>query len=200
MHRLSQQSHLAPGGTALSRLLFLATLLAAAVVPIACTGNTPTAAPTTAASVAPTPTAASPTPAATVSATPTAAASATPTGKASPTGAAPTDYPVGSAIVTFSVGDEEFRVLVTDPANVAIATQLLAGEQAPSIPNGVIVRGDPDVNTGWTWHLDPTTFEFADMTTEVCDGIPSYVEDGSLTSDRFCPWSAKVEAVQPAPR
>ena len=30
------------------------------------------------------------------------------------------------------------------------------------------------------------------MTTEVCDGLPSYVEDGSLTGDYFCPWSAEI--------
>ena len=121
-------------------------------------------------------------------------------GPASPSHAAPTDYPVGSAIVTFKVGEEQFRVLVVDLANVAIATQLLNGQEAPSIPNGVVVRGESDVNTGWSWHIDPATFEFADMTTEVCDGIPSYVEDGKITSDRFCPWAAEVVAVQPAPR
>jgi hypothetical protein len=89
-------------------------------------------------------------------------------------------------------------VLVTDPANVAIANDLLAGREAPRIPNGVVVRGDPSVNTGWSWHIDPATLEFADMTTEVCDGIPSYVEAQTITSDRFCPWAAQVVAVEPA--
>jgi hypothetical protein len=89
-------------------------------------------------------------------------------------------------------------VLVIDPANIAIAQKLLAGKEAPPIPNGVVVRGDPSVNVGYTWHIDPTTFEFADVTTEVCDGKPSFVEAGEMTGDRFCPWSAKVVAIVPA--
>jgi hypothetical protein len=101
-------------------------------------------------------------------------------------------------IVTFDVEGETYRILLTDPADIAIAQQLLAGEEAPSIPNGLIVRGETGVNTGYTWSIDPESLEFADMTTEVCDGLPSYVEDGTLTSDRYCPWGAEVVAVDPA--
>ncbi len=89
-------------------------------------------------------------------------------------------------------------MLVVAPANVAIAQKLFAGREAPSIPIGIVVRGDPSVNTGWSWHLDPDSFEFADATTEVCDGLPSYVEDDTITSEFFCPWSAKVVDVEPA--
>jgi hypothetical protein len=112
----------------------------------------------------------------------------------------------GPVVVTFLVGDsgagdgEEFRVLLTEPADIAIARQLLAGEEAPAIPNGRIKRdGDGSVNDGYSWHIDPADIEFADFTPEVCDGLPSYVEDGILTGDRFCPWSAKVIDIQPAP-
>jgi hypothetical protein len=83
--------------------------------------------------------------------------------------------------------------------DVAIARDLLAGTPGPQIPNGRIVRGSPDVNTGWSWHLDPSDFEWADVATEVCDGNPQSVEDATLTSDRYCPWSATVIAVDPAP-
>jgi hypothetical protein len=89
----------------------------------------------------------------------------------------------GSAVVSFRVADqEEFAVRLDDER----------------IPSGVIVRdGDGGVNSPWTWHLDPSSIEFADLTTEVCDGLPSFVEDGSLTSDRYCPWSAEVLSVEP---
>ncbi|MEA2900487.1 MAG: hypothetical protein QOH36_374 [Actinomycetota bacterium] len=107
-------------------------------------------------------------------------------------------FPPGSAIVTFEVSDERYRVLVIDPANVAIANELLAHESDPKIPNGVVVPGT-DVNEGWSWHIDPATFEFADMTTEVCDGRPSYVENGTISGDRFCPWTAEVVEVDPSP-
>jgi hypothetical protein len=97
------------------------------------------------------------------------------------------------------VGAEQYRILLTDANDVAIAQRLLAGDDtAPKIPNGLIVRGDSSVNEGWSWSIDPASLEFADMTTEVCDGLPSYVEDGSLTSQYFCPWSAKLIDLSPA--
>jgi len=99
-------------------------------------------------------------------------------------------------VVTFRVADvEEYKIRLTDPADIEIARKLLAGEEAPRIPNGVVVRGDPDVNVGYTWHIDPESVEFADFTMEVCDGLPSDVEKGIITSDRYCPWSAEVIAI-----
>jgi len=174
-----------------------------AMIAIACTATTPaptltpqptqTSAPTT---ITPRPPTATPQPtgAPTLSSSPTRTATTSPTPAPS---AAQTVYPAGSAIVTFDVDGEQYRILVVDPQNVAIAQKLFAGQEAPSIPNGLIVRGDPSVNTGWSWHIDPQSLEFADMTTEVCDGKPSFVEDGTLTGDRFCPWSARVVAIEP---
>jgi hypothetical protein len=99
-------------------------------------------------------------------------------------------------VVTFRVADvEEYKIRIIDPADIEIARKLLAGEEVPNIPNGTVVRGDPDVNVGYSWHIDPDSLEFADVTTEVCDGLPSDVEQGIITSDRYCPWSAEVIAI-----
>jgi hypothetical protein len=107
--------------------------------------------------------------------------------------------PDGPVIVTFEVaGDERFKALLTEPADVAIARRLLVGEDAPGIPNGRVIR-ETGVNDGWSWSLDPDDIEFADVTIEVCDGVPSDVEDGLVTSDRYCPWSAVVVEIVPAP-
>jgi hypothetical protein len=38
---------------------------------------------------------------------------------------------------------------------------------------------------------------FVDFSIEVCDGLPSDVESGALTSDRYCPWSARVVEMTP---
>ena len=104
--------------------------------------------------------------------------------------------PQEGVVVTFRVaGTEQYKIRLTDPADIEIARQLLAGEEAPRIPNGVVVRGDPDVNVGYTWHIDPASVEFADFTTEVCDGLPSDVEKALITSDRYCPWAAEVTAM-----
>ncbi len=110
----------------------------------------------------------------------------------------PTGSPTGAVIATFRVSGEEYRVLVTDPVQMAHARALLNGEEAPTIPNGRVVRGQSSVNTGWSWHIDPDDFHFADMTIELCDGRPSFVERGEVDGDRFCPWGAEVVEIVPA--
>jgi hypothetical protein len=114
-----------------------------------------------------------------------------------PIAAPPTTAASGRAIATFKVHDETFKIELATPELVDHAGRLLAGENVSAIPLGTVVRGDPGPNAPWTWHINPTTVQFADMTIEVCDGLPSYVEDHTVTSDQFCPWSAKVVAVDP---
>jgi hypothetical protein len=92
---------------------------------------------------------------------------------------------------------EDYRIRLTDADAIATARKLLAGEAAPHIPNGRVARGDADVNVGYSWHIDPASVEFADTATEVCDGRPSDVEKRVITSDGYCPWSAKVVAIAP---
>lgn len=111
----------------------------------------------------------------------------------------PAEQAASGAIVTLRVGDEEYRVLLTDEDDITTAEELAAGDRNPLIPVGTVVRTDDGgVNAGYGWHIDPATFEWAEMMIEVCDGRPSYVEDGTLSSDIFCPWSAEVVSVEPA--
>ena len=105
--------------------------------------------------------------------------------------------PDAPIVVTFEVVDERFKALLTDPADIAIARRLLAGEDAPSIPNGRIIR-ETGVNAGYGWSLDPNDIEFADVTVEDCDGLPSDVETAVVTGDRYCPWAATVIGIEPA--
>jgi hypothetical protein len=111
----------------------------------------------------------------------------------------PTPTPSTGILVTFEVNEgERFRVLLVEPADQDAAARLLDGVEGPDIPNGRIVR-QTGVNEGWSWSIDPLDFEFADVTTEVCDGDPSDVENGDLTGDRYCPWSARVVEIETAP-
>lgn len=105
--------------------------------------------------------------------------------------------PTGPVVVTFEVVEERFKALLTEPADIDIARRLLAGEDVPSIPNGRVLR-ETGVNEGYGWSLDPNDIEFADVTIEVCDGLPSDVETGVVTGDRYCPWSAVVLGIEPA--
>ena len=117
--------------------------------------------------------------------------------EASPAG--PAIAPDAPVIVTFELNEgDRFRVLLTERVDIDAARSLLAGVDGPDIPNGRIVH-ETGVNEGWSWSLDQSDFEFADVTIEVCDGTPADVESGELTSDRYCPWSARVVAVEPAP-
>lgn len=101
------------------------------------------------------------------------------------------------AIVTFLVAErEEYKIRLTDPVDIEFARQLLKDEAAPSIPNGLVVRGESDVNVDYTWHIDPDSVDFVDVTTEVCDGLPSDVEQGIITSEYYCPWAAEVIAIE----
>ena len=99
----------------------------------------------------------------------------------------------GNPVATFELpGGETYKIELATPELVEHAEALLAGEPVDAIPNGIVVRDDPGVNAPWSWHIDPASLEFAFMTTEVCDGLPSYVEDGTVTSEYYCPWSAKI--------
>ncbi|MEP6842947.1 MAG: hypothetical protein ABJA11_05465 [Pseudolysinimonas sp.] len=101
---------------------------------------------------------------------------------------AATTYPVA----TFEVaGVETYKIELMTPALLKHAEQLLKGEKVSAIPLGRVVRS-AGVNKPWSWHIDPKTLQFADFTIEVCDGLPSYVEDHTVTSPDYCPWSAKV--------
>lgn len=105
--------------------------------------------------------------------------------------------PAVPSVATFEVEGQEFKIELDTAELVQNAQDLLDGKEAPSIPVGNIMRDDPSINEPWSWHIDPASVEFADMTTEVCDGLPEYVEDGTLTSDIYCPWGAKIVSLEP---
>ena len=102
--------------------------------------------------------------------------------------------PSRGAVVTFRVVGETFRVHLLDERQINAAHQAANGGRAP-IPNGRVVAGT-GVNGGWSWHLEDV--EFAELTTEVCDGRPSDVEREGVTfgGGRFCPWTARVISIQ----
>jgi hypothetical protein len=101
--------------------------------------------------------------------------------------------PSDTAIVTFAVGSEVFRVQLTGERQLEAARAAQAGGPA-NIPNGRIVAGS-GVNSGWSWHLEDV--EFAEVAIELCDGRPSDVErEGpQYGGGRYCPWGARVVSI-----
>lgn len=104
----------------------------------------------------------------------------------------------GGSLATFDVAGERFRAWVKSPTTIWQLRRLAAGQSTANIPIGSIRRGSGRgaSNAPYSWHLDPRSTSMADMTIEVCDARPSYVEDHV---DEFvdvvrayCPWSARL--------
>jgi len=104
----------------------------------------------------------------------------------------------GGVLATFEVSDERFRAWVTNDQTMWDLQQLRRGESTANIPNGRVLRGPGGAahNAPYSWHLDPEDVSMADMTIEVCDAEPSYVEAnvdefvGNV--GRYCAWGARL--------
>ena len=112
-------------------------------------------------------------------------------------GSACSDSPTSpscTAVATFGVGNESFRVQLVGERQIEAARAAQAGGAA-RIPNGRIVAGQ-SVNMGWSWHLEDV--EFTEVAIELCDGRPSDVEGQGpqFGGGRFCPWNARVLSIQ----
>ena len=94
--------------------------------------------------------------------------------------------------------DERFRVWTTNPQTMHDLHELQQGTSTANIPNGRILRGAGRArhNAPYHWHLDPQDIAMAEATIELCDGLPSYVEenvdDFVENVGRYCPWAAKL--------
>jgi hypothetical protein len=107
------------------------------------------------------------------------------------------DYTDG-AFVEFEIVKETFRVWIENAAFITEAERLLAAGETRVPVFETLIDGtgcDPQ----WSWHADPDDVSFADFTIELCDAVPSYIEENK--DDWFdqvgswCPWSARVTAV-----
>lgn len=108
----------------------------------------------------------------------------------------------GGVLATFEVTGERFQVWVTNQEAIQQILDLQAGKSPATIPNGRILRGpgQGDHNAPWGWHLDSEDIHMAEMTIELCDGAPSFVESEVDyfvdTVQRYCPWSAQLVEVK----
>jgi hypothetical protein len=108
----------------------------------------------------------------------------------------------GGILATFSVEGEQFKLWVTNDDTIDDILALQANPGLGTFPNGPIAYGSgaADHNLPWSWHLDPEQTEMAEVTIEVCDGRPSFVE-GEVeyfveTVEQYCPWGAELVDVQ----
>jgi hypothetical protein len=97
-----------------------------------------------------------------------------------------------------TVGSESFVLRASDPETARRAMGNLRGENQ-MFPIGPLRPGDGGFNAPWSWHFDPEAVRFTELAIELCDGTPSYVEAHLADFPSYCPWSARVAALRPAP-
>lgn len=108
----------------------------------------------------------------------------------------------GGILATFTVEGETFRVWTDNVIAISDILALQAGIGQATIPNSTLQRGPGigDHNGPYSWHMDPTDLEMAELTIEVCSAVPSFVEanvdEWVDVVGRYCPWSAVLEGVE----
>jgi hypothetical protein len=99
---------------------------------------------------------------------------------------------------TIDAVGERFTVRATDPETIQQLIDNHEGKNNFHV-TGTLVEGHGGFNSPWSWHLDPDSVRMAEVSIELCDGRPSFVEeelDYWLDTVRtYCPWSSKVVAV-----
>jgi hypothetical protein len=106
--------------------------------------------------------------------------------------------PDGSAVFVVDVEGETFRIRLEDSDRIDQARRILRGEEPQRTVTGSLEAGDGGFNDPWSWHLVPETVEFVEHTIELCDGLPSFVEeelDEWLNNvGTYCPWLSEIVA------
>ena len=94
---------------------------------------------------------------------------------------------------------DEFVIKLKDPARIAQARRILAGEEPPLHVLGRIVRGRVRYNRPWHFRLAPSSIEFFELAIEVCDAGIGYVEEHRraigtdfLPGRQWCPWGSRL--------
>lgn len=108
----------------------------------------------------------------------------------------------GGVLATFEVEGETFKVWVTNPDTIEQILALRDGTSMANIPNGVLREGpgEGDHNAPRNWHLDPEEIAMAEVTIEICDGAPWYIDENLdefiETVGHNCPWAAQLVEVE----
>ncbi|MEW6440674.1 MAG: hypothetical protein AB1640_07010 [bacterium] len=95
--------------------------------------------------------------------------------------------PLGSSRFVAATGD----AMVLEKARGELA---LPAFQRRLHIHGPLASGDGDHNQGWSWHFVPGEWDLVELSIELCDGTPRYVEDhlDEWVGQTFCPWSSYV--------
>ena len=106
--------------------------------------------------------------------------------------------PSAGVYATFRVVNDVFYASITNATGIDQALALWRGQSQAKIPVGQLECGNGTYNCGWSWRMNPAGITFAEITIEVCDATPSYVQGNcaSFPNGQYCPWSAKLIALR----
>ncbi len=81
-----------------------------------------------------------------------------------------------------------------DPDTIADFREQAAAEEKTKHATGT-VAGRRSYNPDWSYTLRPGTLALAEVSIEVCDGNPRYVEKHrkDWMGEQWCPWSSYVK-------
>ncbi len=95
------------------------------------------------------------------------------------------------------VHGERFTIHILAPEAITLAEENLRGGNN-LFPMGELARGDGGFNKPWSWHLKPETVKMVEVSIELCDGLPSHIEENLdywiETVGTYCPWGARIIA------
>jgi len=119
-------------------------------------------------------------------------------------GPSPTPTPTpslsGGIVVTFDVNGETYKIFIKNEETIEQVFAVQRGESQATIPSGKLIKGSVWYNEPWSWHIDSEDIHMAEVTMELCDGIPSHVEADLNywvdTVGRFCPWNATIVKIE----
>lgn len=99
---------------------------------------------------------------------------------------------------------ERFIIQLTDPAKIDAARKMMRGEiPTPGWIYGRLAEGDGGYNRDfgsnrrWTWHLEPDSIDFAEITAEALQTLPSFIEDDKtywLGTMGACAMGGRIES------
>jgi len=111
----------------------------------------------------------------------------------------PVRDPLTSGVLaTFRVGDDIFKVWITDEDALADVIAWWGGNMSKTIPDGKLNLGPGTVgyNQPWAWHLDQDDIVIRETAPDTCNGTPTEVNEslGEWLDDpgRYCPHDAEL--------
>lgn len=95
-----------------------------------------------------------------------------------------------------------FRATTSDSAVIA---RVRAELEKPIEERHLHINGPIDAGTGdnapWSWHFEPDAWDLAEVSIEICDGTPTYVEENLEQwldeVGQYCPWGSRVSRELP---